>query len=728
MHFHLSPYLIALRLTLVLLAVSLATLSCNGSLSRTSGPVVSESGQSPWIQDRIAALQAVYSFTPQGQLFLEEHDLRQMKGQPGWFGSFGYGEWTGVGEARPGPIAHELGHAYWGAFEVSGRPDLSWTQPGPGNSSSAMSQFHQDLTTFMAQPPDPYEPLRERLRNLPRVMLGETSVLIHFGEADLVHATGGNALLLPPLLRKYFDQFLPQGNFDSWYSALEWYQGLSSEDARVTGAYFGLNHLDLGLYRDLDPQEKTALPQGIREILEQEEEQRLVDFARQFDIVTGVEKINGDLISLDLFFLRGYLRDKLALHKRYPDTLADLGEEPAIATALAQVMDTFASLDGKTLEERADILGQRLTDPFFSNFWPLVDNDLLMELHSRGIAPQDMEPMKRTSDAEIERLNRIAAQAGSILGLAQENIPAEAAGLAEAVREALENDTGEIGLVIELLSAADRETTKAMGRNLDHNLVRKLLEEASGTVRQLLGPEDLLPMLGIAAEVTVEEMVRGIQELIQGTSGNFRIDQPYFSRVYELVAQRGMSHPQEALSILLQSGLFPEELIREHPREAVAILASDLDRAASLIAGVGGYGRTPQGLVHSIIYVDPSLAAELVSRLDSQDPSAVQKALVYFAYDSYRKARLPSLKVSPKQDGLFLLALADLRGDQWVIERMGEAIATYDGYAKATTVPPDFLEEYRNTLSEVANLMDIPEATVRLHGLVDEAFSLAGLE
>ena len=138
---------------------------------------------------------------------------------------------------------------------------------------------------------------------------------------------------------------------------------------------------------------------------------------------------------------------------------------------------------------------------------------------------------------------------------------------------------------------------------------------------------------------------------------------------------------------------FPEELIREHPREAVAILTSDLDLAASLVAGVGGYGRTPQGLVHSIISVNPSLAADLVSRLNAQNPSAVREALVYFAYDSHRKARLPSLNVSPAKDGAFLLALADLRGDQWVIERMGEAIATYDGYAKATTVPPDFLEE-----------------------------------
>ena len=117
-----------------------------------------------------------------------------------------------------------------------------------------------------------------------------------------------------------------------------------------------------------------------------------------------------------------------------------------------------------------------------------------------------------------------------------------------------------------------------------------------------------------------------------------------------------------------------------------------------------------------------------MSLLDSQNPSAVQEALVYFAYDSHREARLPSLGISPVKNGAFLLALADLRGDQWVIERMGEAIATYDGYAMESIVPLDFLQEYRTTLEEAANLMDNPEATLRLLNLTEEAFSLIGAD
>ena len=441
-----------------------------------------------------------------------------------------------------------------------------------------------------------------------------------------------------------------------------------------------------------------------------------------------MEDVDGDAFSVDLIFFRGYLRDKLGLYKRNPETLADLENELPIAADLKRVMEVFVSLDGKSLEDRADILGQHFVEPFFSNFWPLVDSGLLMELYGRGTVPLDTEPLERTTDEGIEQLSRIVGRASSMLSQAQADLSAGARDLAEIIREALEEDKGEVGLIVELLRAADRETTDAMGQELDDDLVRKLLEEASGTLRQLLGPEDLLPLLGITSEAGVDEMVRGIRDLLQGTSGNFRIDQPYFSAVYELVAQRGETHYQEALDILRRSGLFPEELIREYPQEAVAILSSDLEQAASLVAGVEGHGRNPQGLVYSIISAYPLLAAGLVSGLDLKYPSVVQETLVHFAYDSYRRARLPSLKVSPEKDGSFLLALADLRGDQWVIERMGRAIATYDGYAKDGTGPPDFLQEYRNTLEEAAALVDGPEARARLRNLAEEAFSLAGLD
>ena len=685
---------------------------------------VLEEDSPDWIRARLEAIKAIYNFTPEGERFLEEHDFRWMRGEPGWFGSFGYDRWTGVGESRLGPIMHELGHAYWGAFEVTGRADLSWDDPGDRHESSAILQLHADLLTFMAQPPDPYEPLRERLRNLPEVQLGDESGLLHFGEADLVHTTGGNLLLLPPILRKYFDGYLTEGLFDSWYEALAWYQSLSRDDARAAAVYFGLDHLDFDLYRDLAPEVSTSLPEEIAELVEREETQRLVDFALQFDAVTGLEEVDGRRVTQDLSFLRGYLQDKLSLHRRYPGALTALAE-PA-ADDLKQVLDAFAELDGKQTDERADLLALRMEEPIFSVFWPLVDGPTLMELHSRGIAPRDTDPAERTTDGEIERLGRLADAAASIIQRARDDLDVGVRDLEALLLDVLERDDREAGMVIELALAADRELAETVVLRLDHEMVRALLAEEPGVLRLLLPPRLLLPILGITADADVPGLVRGIRELKQATSGNYRTDRPYLSTVYALFAERGLDRPDRALDVMIGSGLFPEVMLRERPAETIAILASDPERTAALIAGTTGHGRTPQSLVHAIVHEDPLLAARLVNLLGQTDTDAAQESLVQFAYDSHRKAALPSLRVSLENDGAFILALADLQGDGRVTESMADAVAAYRALVEDGTAPPDFLEAYAATLEEAAAAQDDLADGERLRRIVREAFALAG--
>ena len=341
------------------------------------------------------------------------------------------------------------------------------------------------------------------------------------------------------------------------------------------------------------------------------------------------------------------------------------------------MLAAFAELDGKQTNERADLLGHRMEEPLFSVFWPLVDGPTLMELHARGITPRDADPAERTTDGEIERLARIADAAASILRRARDDLDAGVQDLVSLLGSVLEGNGGEAGMVIELALASDRELAEAVVVRLDHDLVRELLAEEPGVVRQLLPPEQLLPILGIAAEADADELASGIRDLIQATSGNYRTDRPYLSTVYELVAERGQSRPGEALDIVLGSGLFLEDMLRERPGETVDILASDPERAAALIAGTSGYGRTPQGLIHAIVFEEPLLAARLVDLMGSMNPEAAREALVYFAYDSHRKAALPSLSVSPENDGAFILALAELQGDRGVAESMAEAIAAY---------------------------------------------------
>ncbi|MEE8466440.1 MAG: hypothetical protein V3S68_08190, partial [Dehalococcoidia bacterium] len=55
----------------------------------------------PWVEERVDAVVALYQPTRAGEALLRSLDLRQMEGEPGFFGSYGFSDWAGVGEARP---------------------------------------------------------------------------------------------------------------------------------------------------------------------------------------------------------------------------------------------------------------------------------------------------------------------------------------------------------------------------------------------------------------------------------------------------------------------------------------------------------------------------------------------------------------------------------------------------------------------------------------------------
>ena len=319
--------------------------------------------RAPWVQDRVRALEGIYPFTPAGREWLESYDLRQMVGQPGWFGSYGHDAWAGVGQAIPVKVLHELSHSYYGAFSVTGRPDLSWDAPSSNEPSPALRQYREDLKTFMVQPPDRYEPLRDRFRNLPNLSRLEDPDLFHFGEADLVYMVGGNLDLVPPLTRRYFDQFLQSGEFQTWEEAIGWYLGLSKDDIRLAEGYFGLAHFPLVGYKGLRSKERTRVASEVRSILEDEERQRLKDFAHQYELIK--EKEFGDLDEASFEgtfkFWRGLLQEMLELHRKHPETLAR--EAGPQGTQLAAAFDTFLEAERLPQEEQVRLFQKALETP-----------------------------------------------------------------------------------------------------------------------------------------------------------------------------------------------------------------------------------------------------------------------------------------------------------------------------------------------------------------------------
>jgi hypothetical protein len=185
-------------------------------------PPTPHPGNSPWVKERLEAVIALYNVTDAGADLLRSLDLRQMRGEPGFFGSYGFKGWAGVGEAKPIGVMHELSHSYWGGFPVEGFPELDWDASAGDELSPAMQRYHSDALAFMAQPPDDYEVFRQRLRHLPGLSGENLEPLFHNVEADLIYNTGGNLALVPPILRKYWSRFIHEGPFASWHDAVSW--------------------------------------------------------------------------------------------------------------------------------------------------------------------------------------------------------------------------------------------------------------------------------------------------------------------------------------------------------------------------------------------------------------------------------------------------------------------------------------------------------------------------
>ena len=82
-------------------------------------------GNTEWVRQRLDAVIALYQPTPAGVALLHSLDVRQMRGEPGFFGSYGFESWAGVGEAKP-----NTADARTGPFLLGGVPNHRQARPG----------------------------------------------------------------------------------------------------------------------------------------------------------------------------------------------------------------------------------------------------------------------------------------------------------------------------------------------------------------------------------------------------------------------------------------------------------------------------------------------------------------------------------------------------------------------------------------------------------------------
>ena len=676
---------------------------------------------SPWIQQRLDSVIGLYDLTDAGAALVRSLDLRQMQGDPGFFGSYGFNEWAGVGEAKPTGVMHELSHSYWGGFPVEGFPELSWDYLPGGSLSTAIERYHADILAFMAQPPDDFEVFRQRLRNLPELSDDNPEPLLHNAEAALVHDTGGNLALVPPILRKYWSQLLKTGPFDTWYDAVAWYQTLPDEDRSVSNKYLGFEHLDLRQYTALFSSQD--LPDFIsirKEILAREEQQRLYDLAEQFDLLLGDPQKEENFQ-----FWRGYLRDKVELHRQHKGYLSSL--ELAKATDLAAALGFLTELSGLSPEDQALRVADELkVQPFVVNFLPALENRALLALFSSETPLPEGRTLQATASF-VDRLNRFSTVVDKILVAGRDDPQSGASELTQFLSVVGFEQKDDLRLFFDLFLAADPDTAKAVVRVLEKDIVRRLMDPVPSQLRGLLSPGQLLAMLDITPGSDASELQQGITLLVEEPTGNYRSDEPYVHEMYEVLAVRSRTDSRDILRILRRTPFPLEGFIKQQPRAALAVLSSDMSSAVRLVRSSDRVLSPPSRIVYRLINADPEWAAQLVVALgESGEEALVMESLTYIAYDKDRLERLPELPISLENDGEFLEALLVDQGPNWLLERLNEAFALFADRAAAKEVSEHFLAQYIATLEAAAATVPYAVVRIELQRIIEQVAKKSG--
>ena len=660
------------------------------------------------------AVIALYRPTAAGQALLHSLDVRQMQGEPGFFGSYGFYGWAGMGEAKPIPLMHELGHSYWGGFPVIGRPDLEWRRPDDGEVPPPLAAYHRDILTFMAQPPDEYELLRQRLRNLPGLSSGNTEPLFHSLEADVPYTTGGDLLLVPPILRKYWAYFLSEGPFGTWEQAAGWLRSLPHEERVIAGKFLGFDHLDLRLYSGIPPHSPpgdllTAAP----ETLAVEERQRLTDLAEQFDLLVGDPQLEEDFQ-----FWRGYLRDKVALHRAHPNHLTSISAPRA--SEISGALAFLGALEG-TPEEQAASLEERVSsEPFLVNFLPAVDDRTLVELFSDDLALPEGPTLQATASF-VERLQRFGSMVGDVHATGQLSLTEGTAALIEFLDSTDLEMEQDLKLFFDLFHSRDPELAREITAGLDGERVRALMAPVPVQMRVILDPGTLLGKLGITEDAPIELLAQGTDLLLEETSGNYRIDEPFLEQLYRVIAERAEANAVEAALIIGRSGFPLEGLIQSQPSAASRVLSADIDTAMRLVESSDPVLAPPARIIYRLVFADPVLAARLVDGFDRRgDGNIVVESLAYLAYDKSRSEKFPALPISLEQDGAFLAQLLSTNGEAWLAGQLKASVRAYSSRADNGEVPPEFLAQYRQTLQAAAAFA--PVGSSILTEVVERAF------
>lgn len=500
------------------------------------------------------------------------------------------------------------------------------------------------------------------------------------------------------------------------------YQSLSPQDQTAAGKYLGFEHLDLRQrHSSASPDIEADLLSTGREILAQEERQRLYDLADQFDL------LRGDPQNEENFgFWRSYLSDKLELYQRHPGYLESL--DLPRASQLAAALEFFGELPGLSPAEQAQRLAHQLPEqPFLVNFLPVLDNRALLELFASGTPLPEGSTLQATASF-VQRLNRFGEVVDQVLDRSRESPELGAAELEKFLNQTGFGSENDLKLFFELFRDADSAAARKVMLALDQETIRQLMEIVPFHLRTLLSPEDLLGKLNITTEADDAHLKQGIALLAQESSGNFIVDEPYLSRMYQVMARRSRRDARGALSIIQETPFPLEGFIQQQPRAAQAALSSDLEASARLIKDSDLVLFPPARVIYRLIYADPELAARLTIALEELGATdLVIESLAHFAYDKSRSEQVSGLPISLEKDGKFLGSLLEQQGAEWLAQRLEETFKEFDKRASRGDISSDFLGQYYFTLKVSGNTLPNDAARKGLQEIIDKVAAGFGI-
>jgi hypothetical protein len=670
----------------------------------------------------VDAVTDIWNFTDPGVAWMEGYDFRQMIGQPTWFGSTGWEGWAGAGQAVPATIMHELSHSYWGVFGSSAQRDLNWEQPRRGTTSDGLIAYRADLVKFIQQPPDRFEPLRDRFRNLTNLSLNPNSDLFHFGEAEIVNMTGGDIDLIPPILRPYYDQFLTDVgvggiDFDDWPQALSWFQSLEGDERTAAEKLFAIEHFPLRFYEELNSADLEPLPDSINTILANEERQRLRDFAEQFEDIKKHELALTDAAGINrgFQFWSSYIRDMRSLHTQHSDELTGMPNGPG--PALAEAFDFYESLNGKPIAEQAESVGTRMNESAIRDFAVLLAPRALIALFDAQQSA-DGDGLDEVLTGQVATLRKLAETADQIIAASPAN---GAAVIDEFIgSRSIDEVRTEISSLIRILRDASRETLQdAMPLISDVTLLRLLEARPEIARAPEVTPARLLSALGASPESSSDGLSSAGFTLFTNSSGNFDIDRPIDNAFYTLLADREIAEPGLTMRVMQGASLGLYTCIQANPDAAAIAISNNPELAANLIREKTSLRSIPARTIHRLIAVDPILAAEVLSIIDTDSSSdTVSELLRWMVYDSYWSDLNAGPDIDLANDAIFLGHLMELLGTESLSAEFEKAVLDYVTAISSGELEAEYPDRHRDSLTTIADAANNQSVSDFVKGLL----------